>query len=33
MGWGDSGRLYWLIRRDDLAAGRFEQATFTWQCE
>lgn len=33
MGWGDSGRLYWLIRRDDLAAGRFEKATFTWQCE
>ena len=33
MGWGDAGRLYWLIRRDDLAAGRFEQATFTWQCE
>lgn len=33
MGWGDAGRLYWLIRRDDLAAGRFEKATFTWQCE
>lgn len=33
MGWGDGGRLYWLIRHDDLAAGRFDQATFTWQCE
>jgi hypothetical protein len=33
MGWGDAGRLYWLIRRDDLAAGRFEKASFTWQCE
>lgn len=31
MQWGDSGRLYWLISRDDLAAGRFERATFTWQ--
>ena len=33
MGWGDAGRLYWLIGRDDLAAGRFDKATFTWQCE
>lgn len=33
MGWGDGGRLYWLISRDDLAAGRFEKTTFTWQCE
>jgi uncharacterized protein YwqG len=33
MGWGDGGRLYWLIGRDDLAAGRFDKATFTWQCE
>lgn len=33
MAWGDAGRLYWMIRRDDLAAGRFEKATFTWQCE
>jgi uncharacterized protein YwqG len=33
MGWGDAGRLYWLIRRDDLAEGRFDQATFTWQTE
>lgn len=33
MGWGDAGRLYWLISRDDLAARRFEKATFTWQCE
>ncbi len=33
MGWGDAGRLYWMISRDDLAAGRFDKATFTWQCE
>lgn len=32
MEWGDAGRLYWLIRRDDLAAGNFDLATFTWQC-
>ncbi|MFI0819899.1 YwqG family protein [Streptomyces sp. NPDC021098] len=30
--WGDCGALYWLIRPEDLAAGRFEQAVFTWQC-
>jgi uncharacterized protein YwqG len=33
MEWGDNGRLYWLIQREDLAAGRFDKATFTWQCE
>lgn len=33
MAWGDTGRLYWMIRREDLAAGRFEHATFTWQSE
>ena len=33
MSWADTGRLYWMIRRDDLTAGRFEQATFTWQTE
>jgi Domain of unknown function (DUF1963) len=32
MCWGDAGRLYWLIDPDDLAARRFEAATFTWQC-
>lgn len=32
MMWGDGGALYWLIRPDDLAAGRFEKAIFTWQC-
>ncbi|MEU9794969.1 YwqG family protein [Streptomyces sparsogenes] len=32
MTWGDAGALYWLIRPDDLAAGRFERAVFTWQC-
>jgi hypothetical protein len=31
MNWGDKGCLYWLIRRDDLAAGRFDAAVFTWQ--
>jgi uncharacterized protein YwqG len=33
MEWGDTGRLYWMIRRDDLAAGRFDRTTFTWQTE
>jgi uncharacterized protein YwqG len=32
MSWGDAGILYWLIHPDDLAAGRFEAAAFTWQC-
>ena len=32
MRWGDCGRLYWLIRPKDLAARRFERASFTWQC-
>ena len=31
MKWGGSGSLYWLIRPDDLAARRFEAASFTWQ--
>lgn len=30
--WGDCGRLYYLIRPDDLAAGRFDRVAFTWQC-
>lgn len=32
MMWGDGGVLYWLIRPEDLAANRFDQAMFTWQC-
>ncbi|MEV0121434.1 YwqG family protein [Streptomyces sp. NPDC050703] len=32
MMWGDTGCLYWLIRRDDLAELRFDKAMFTWQC-
>jgi uncharacterized protein YwqG len=32
MTWGDVGMLYWLIRPKDLAAQRFDQALFTWQC-
>jgi hypothetical protein len=32
MMWGDRGTLYWLIRPGDLAARRFEEASFTWQC-
>jgi uncharacterized protein YwqG len=31
MRWGDCGRLYWLIRPEDLAASKFEAALFTWQ--
>lgn len=33
MEWGDTGRLYWLIRRDDLEALRFDRVAFTWQSE
>ncbi|GAA1967340.1 YwqG family protein [Catenulispora subtropica] len=33
MEWGDTGRLYWLIRRQDLEAREFDKATFTWQSE
>ncbi|GHE93011.1 hypothetical protein GCM10017786_27200 [Amycolatopsis deserti] len=32
MMWGDAGRLHWLIRPADLAAGRFGASSFTWQC-
>ncbi len=32
MMWGDCGTLYWLIRPEDLAARRFEEARLTWQC-
>jgi uncharacterized protein YwqG len=31
MTWGDVSSLYWLIRRDDLVAGRFDVARFTLQ--
>lgn len=30
--WGDGGVLYYLIRPADLAARRFDEAAFTWQC-
>ena len=30
--WGDEGALYWLIRSEDLAAHRFDQARLTMQC-
>ncbi|GAB3741858.1 DUF1963 domain-containing protein [Amycolatopsis oliviviridis] len=32
MTWGDVGMLYWMIRDDDLAAGRFEAARCVMQC-
>ncbi|MEU2134985.1 YwqG family protein [Streptomyces sp. NPDC018352] len=32
MTWGDAGTLYWLIRPEDLAAHRFDQARLTVQC-
>ncbi|MDG5808919.1 YwqG family protein [Streptomyces ossamyceticus] len=31
MTWGDEGALYWLIRSEDLAAHRFDQARLTVQ--
>jgi len=30
--WGDAGMLYFWIRRDDLAARRFDRTWFTLQC-
>ncbi|MEU9448730.1 DUF1963 domain-containing protein [Streptomyces sp. NPDC048277] len=32
MTWGGEGTLYWLIRPEDLAAHRFDQARLTVQC-
>ncbi|MFA7763935.1 DUF1963 domain-containing protein [Streptomyces sp. NRRL S-448] len=32
MMWGNVDTLYWLIRPADLAAGRFDEASFAWQC-
>ncbi|MGK3208989.1 YwqG family protein [Amycolatopsis sp. MEPSY49] len=32
MIWGDAGMLYWVIRTDDLDAGRFDRARCTLQC-
>jgi uncharacterized protein YwqG len=31
MAWGEVGTLYWLIRPEDLAALRFDQARLTVQ--
>ncbi|WP_409375210.1 DUF1963 domain-containing protein [Streptomyces justiciae] len=31
MMWGDEGTLYWLIRADDLAARKFDQARLVIQ--
>ena len=30
--WGDRGSLYFLIRNNDLQAGRFERCEFEMQC-
>jgi uncharacterized protein YwqG len=30
--WGDCGMLYFYIRKEDLAARRFENAWFSLQC-
>jgi hypothetical protein len=32
MMWGDVGKLYFMIRPEDLQARRFDQVSFTWQC-
>ncbi|NNJ25645.1 hypothetical protein LzC2_17180 [Planctomycetes bacterium LzC2] len=32
MMWGDLGMLYWWIRREDLAARRFDRVWMTLQC-
>jgi uncharacterized protein YwqG len=33
MQWGDGGRLYFLIHKDDLRQRRFEKAWMTLQCD
>ena len=33
MQWGDGGRLYFLIHKDDLRQHRFEKAWMTLQCD
>jgi hypothetical protein len=32
MTWGDAGMLYWMIRAEDLDAGRFDRVRCTLQC-
>jgi uncharacterized protein YwqG len=32
MMWGDCGRLYWLMRPDDIVRHRFDAAELTFQC-
>jgi len=32
MMWGDTGRLYFLIRREDLEGRRFEKTWMVWDC-
>jgi hypothetical protein len=32
MMWGDCGSLYWVMRPEDIAAGRFDAAAFVTQC-
>lgn len=32
MGWGDCGSSEWVIRREDLAARRFDKVEFSWSC-
>jgi uncharacterized protein YwqG len=32
MMWGDVGKLYFMIRPDDLKTRRFDQTRFVWQC-
>jgi uncharacterized protein YwqG len=32
MIWGDCGRLYWMMRRQDLLERRFDRAWFSMQC-
>ncbi|GHG10037.1 MULTISPECIES: YwqG family protein [Amycolatopsis] len=32
MMWGDAGMLYWMIRSEDLEAGRFDRARCILQC-
>jgi uncharacterized protein YwqG len=30
--WGDAGTVWWMARRDDVAAGRWENGMWNFQC-
>ncbi|WP_130296151.1 DUF1963 domain-containing protein [Fictibacillus sp. BK138] len=30
--WGDVGKVYFIIKKDDLKNGNFKDVLVTWQC-